>query len=178
MKQLALLLITAFFGVAYLSSCNDTTYAQELKQEQTLIKDYIKRNQIRVINYLPADNAWGVNDYYLSPSGLYFHLHRAGVGEEGDTLELSNRVTPRYKQFFLTENSDTINNWSTVDNPYPPSFVYGNANQSSQAFQEAVSYMKKNDAVAIIIVHSKINTQEFWKPATPSAYYLKMKFQK
>jgi hypothetical protein len=38
--------------------------------------------------------------------------------------------------------------------------------------------MKHNDTEAIIIVHSKINFKEFWTPATPVAYIIKIKFQK
>lgn len=176
MKQFVFLLSIAVLSTVFFSSCNDTTYAQELKQEQTLIKEYIKRNNIRVIKSIPADNAWGANDYYLSSTGLYYRLTKPGVGT--DTLELTNVVIPRYKQFLLTENPDTISNWSTIDEPYPTSFIYGNSTQSSAAFQEAASYMKRNESEANIIVHSKINTQEFWKPATPVAYIIKVKIKK
>lgn len=176
MKQFLILISIAVLIAVTISSCSDTTYAQELKQEQTLIKDYIKRNNIHVISKLPADNAWGENDYYLSSTGLYFHLSNPGVGT--DTLELMNTVIPLYFQISLTENPDTTSNWSTVDNPYPPSFIYGNSSESSSAFQEAASYMKKNESEARLIVPSKINFETFWKPATPTSYILRIKIQK
>lgn len=177
MKQFVLLISIAALSIFTMSSCSDTTYAQELKQEQTLIKEYIKRNNIRVISSLPAKGAtWGVNDYYLSSTGLYFHLSNAGTGT--DTLELNNTVIPLYLQISLNEHPDTISNWSTVDKPYPDSFIFGNTSETSSAFQEAASYMKYNDSESRIIVPSKINFQTFWKPATPTSYVLKIKIKK
>lgn len=178
MKRISYLIIIAFVSSLILSSCNDTTYAKELKLEQLLISDYIERNNINVLTTFPADNVvWGDKDYVKTTSGLYFHLSNRGSGV--DSLELANIVVPRYREYTLTEVSDTISNWSTIDNDgYTYDFVYGDYTQMCTAFHEAASYMKRNNSEAKIIVHSKIGFKTNWDPATPMGYDLKIKIKK
>jgi len=150
-----------------------------LKTEQSLIKNYIKRENIKVLSKMPT--TWGPNDYVLTESGLYFHLDSVGEKITGDTLEAGNTVIPRYIQYTLGEPADTIRKWTTIDFPYPTTFVYGDnsdLNISCTAFQEAVSYMKRSESYAKIIVHSKIGFKENWTPATPIAYELKIRIRK
>lgn len=177
MKRLFYYISFAFLAIVSISSCNDTTYAKELKLEKILMDDFIKRHGINVIDVLPADSTiWNVNDYYLTEDGLYFHLVKPGVGT--DTLVISNTVVPRFKQYTLNVVSDTINNWTTIDFPYPTDFVYGDLTQSCTAFHEAAAFMKRNESEAKIIVPSKIGFKDNWTPATPMGYDLKIKIQK
>jgi len=177
MKRISNLIILAFFSTLLFTSCNDTTYAKELKVEQTLIEDFIKRSNINVLSSFPTDNVWKENDYVLTSSGLYFHL--SNYGEGTDTLELSNKIVPRYIEYSLTEVSDTISHISTLDDGgYTMDFTYGDYTAMCTAFHEAASYMKRNNSEAKIIVHSKIGFQENWSPATPMGYDLKIKIQK
>ncbi len=169
-----------FFALAItLSSCNDITYATELKNEKILIQEFIKRNKINVITELPADSTiWNENDYYYNEDdGLYFHLINPGVGAEVETNDV---VVIRFKQYTLAPplEADTVNNWTTIDSQLPTTFVYGNDTEISTAFQEAASYMKRNDSEAKIIVPSKINFETFWDPATPMGYDIKIRIQK
>ncbi len=176
MKKLIYYISFAFVAFIFFSSCNDTTYAKELKLEKMLIDDFIKLHNIKVLKSLPATSEWNDNDYYLTPDGLYFHLVDSGIGK--DILEISDVIVPRYKQYTLNVVSDTINNWTTNDFPYSDDFVFGDYNQSCTAFHEAVSFMKRNESVAKIIVPSKIGFKEYWKPATPMGYELKIKIKK
>lgn len=182
MKQISYLIILAFATSVIFSSCNDTSYAKELKQEKLLIAEYIKRNNIKVLSEFPKDKKWSENDqefYVLTKSGLYFHLVDSGDVASNDTVEANNTVIPRYKEYNLYENADTLtSNWSTIDYPHPDSFKFGDLTQSCQAFHEAVSYMKKNNSRAKIIVKSKIGFSKYWTPATPLAYDIKIKFLK
>lgn len=178
MKRIYYVIALTLIGILSFTSCsNRTTYADELKAEKNLIKDYIKRNDIRVLSSFPKDDAsWGANDYVLTSTGLYFHLENQG---DTVTLQTGNLVIPRYIQHTLGIPSDTIRNWSTIDSPIPDkNFIYGDASQSCAAFQEAAGYMKHNESVAKIIVHSKIGFRENWTPATPIAYLIKIKIQK
>lgn len=175
MKQISFLIVLSFFSALIFTSCDDTTFAKELKIEKKIIEDYVKRNNINVITSAPADNAWGANDFILTESGLYFHLSKAGAG---DDVETSNKIVPRYIQYTLVEPSDTLKKWTTTDFLYPEEFIYGNTTQSCPAFHEAVSYMKKNGSEAKIIVPSKIGFQANWTPATPMGYLLKIQIQK
>jgi len=176
-KNYYLLVLTLLTSVVITSCSNNTTYADELKTEQSLIKNYIKREHINVMSKMPI--TWGPNDYVLTESGLYFHLD--SIGDTSVTVEAGNTVIPRYIQYTLGEPADTIRKWTTIEFPYPTTFVYGDnsdLNISCTAFQEAVSYMKYNDSRAKIIVHSKIGFKENWTPATPIAYELKIRIRK
>ena len=180
MKRISYLIIIAFCSTVILSSCNDTTYAKELQNEQTLIADFIKRNNINVLSSFPTDKAYWTThpkDYVLTTSGLYFHLTDPRSGT--DTVELKNTVVPRYIQYTLNEVSDSTSHWTTLDDGGGTNdFVYGDNTVMCTAFHEAVSYMKYNYSEAEIIVYSKIGFKDNWNPATPMGYKLKIKFKK
>jgi len=108
---------------------------------------------------------------------LYFHLSNPGEGS--DSLEINNKVIPRYIEYTLTEVADTVSHYSILDdNGYTLDFNYGDLNQMCTAFHEAAKYMKRNNSEAKIIVHSKIGFKDKWSPATPMGYDLTIKIQK
>jgi hypothetical protein len=175
MKRILFLVSLTLIALYSFTSCNDTTYAQELKAEQQLISDFIDRNNIEVLSDFPTDSVFGENQYVKTSTGLYFHLSKKGTGDA--ILAESNTVVPRYKEYKLTLGADTISKWTTVDYPYPTDFIYGNGS-SCAAFQEAASYMKRNDSEAKIIVPSKIGFEANWTPATPVGYIVKIRIKK
>ncbi|MFT3753656.1 MAG: DUF4827 family protein [Paludibacter sp.] len=179
MKQIFYLIIFAFTTSLFFSSCGDTSYANELKQEKLLIAEYIKRNNINVLSDFPSNKKWGENDYVLTKSGLYFHLVDSGDIAPGDTIVANDVVVPRYKEYNLYAEADTLTrNWSTVDYPDPGSFKYLDLSESCPAFHEAASYMIRNNSRAKLIVKSKIGFERYWTPATPLAYEIKIKVLK
>ncbi len=179
MKRISYFFFLVFIISLCSTSCSNTkTYAQQLDDEQALIKAYIKRNNINVLTSLPANKDWHDNDYYKSGSGIYFHLVDSGSTMDTTTIRLKNTVVPRYKQYALALNSDTISNWNTIDFPYPADFVYGDLSQSCKAFQEAATYMKRNDSQAKIIVPSSIGFTADQNSVTPYGYTLKIKILK
>jgi len=191
MKRISYLFFLIFMTSIIASSCSSTqTYAQLLNDEKSLIDGYIKRNNILVVSTFPVDTPWvtkgkdawvknGRDVYVLTSSGLYFHKIDPGVSiTTGDTLMLKNTIVPRFVQFSLGIPSDTVSNWSTVDNPYPSIFVFGDLTQSSKGFQEAVSYMKRNYSEAKIIVPSKIGFNADMMSVTPLGFDLKIQILK
>jgi len=179
MKRISYLLLLVFLTSIIASSCTSgKTFAQQLDDEKALITAYIKRNNINVLSSFPADKKWGPNDYVKTGSGLYFHLVDSGNTSIPDTLQLKNTVVDRYKKYTLNIASDTISNWNTIDFPIPDEFVYGDLTQSFKGFQEAVTYMKRNDSEAKIIVPSIIGIQADMMSVTPYGYYLKIKILK
>ena len=180
MKKISLFLFLGFILSLVSTSCSNTkTFAQQLDDEQALINAYIKRNNINVVTTMPTNNIWakdGKDIYYKSTSGLYFHLVDSGSRVDTATLQLKGTVIPRYKQYYLTLTPDTISNWSTIDYPYPPEFVYGDMTQSSKAFQEAVWYMRKNGSQAKLIVPFLLGSDV--NSSTPYAYILKIQVLK
>jgi len=177
MKRISFFFVLVFIFSLISSSCSNTvTYAQELDAEQALIKAYIKRDSINVLSAFPKGK-WGRKDYVKTASGLYFHLVDSGnTAVKGDTIMLSNTVVPRFKQYALALNSDTIFNWTTIDYSFSADFVYGNSSESCKAFQEAASYLKRNDAQAKLIVPSSLGFSTDQNTVTPYGYTFKMKF--
>lgn len=186
MKRISYLFFLIFLASIFASSCSNTkTYAELLKDEQSLIEGFIKRNNITVVTTFPTDTPWvkdGKDVYALLPSGLYFHMINPGDSSKSktykDTLELKNVVVTRYVQYTLAAVADTVSNWSTIDFPYPPSFVYGDFSQSCKAFQEAAYYMKRNNSEAKIIVPSRIGFQTEMMSVTPLGFDLLIKIKK
>jgi hypothetical protein len=180
MKRISFLFLVVFIISIVISSCSDNvTYAEQLKTEKATISAYIKRENIHVISKVPTNKVWGEHDYLLTTDGLYFHLVDSGDVASGDTLELSDIVVPRYKEYKLTEASDTLSNWNTIDYPYPASFKYGDLTQSCSGFHEAAKLMKRNYSRAKIIIPSKIGFYSSdLTSATPYGYEIKIKIQK
>ena len=177
MKKISYLLLLCI-ALSFISSCSNTkTYAEQLNDEKILIADYIKRNNIKVLSEFPTDSVFANNEYVLTKSGLYFRFENRGNLAD-PVIQLKDIVVPRYKQFTLDLASDTISNWSTIDFPYPSKFVYGDQSQSCLGFQEAVSYMKRNDTEAKLIVPSKLGFTENLTSVTPLGYDLKIKIEK
>lgn len=182
MKRISHLFFLVFLMSLLASSCsNTTTYAELLDNEKAAIKAYIKRNNIEVVSTFPTDTPWvknGKSVYVLTSSGLYFHMVNPGNTTDKDTIVLKNTIVPRFIQYTLGNVTDTIRNWSTIDYPYPSDFTYGDLTQSCKAFHEAVSYMKRNETQAKLIVPSSIGFSSELNSVTPMAYDLNIKFQK
>lgn len=181
MKRISFLFLITILTSIVISSCSNTvTYAQQLKAEKELIASYISRNNINVIKAFPAKGQkWGDNDYVLTSSGLYFHLVDSGE-VDSVTIAKYDIVIPRYKEYNLEDPSIlTKSNWSTIEYPYPGTFIYGSAATIYTGFQEAVGYMKYNNSEAKVIIPSKIG---FYyadtSAATPYFYDLKIMIRK
>lgn len=163
----------AFFtciAALILSSCNSGTYAEELKAEKALIKDYIKRNNIKVLSKFPEDSvSFADNEYVQTASGLYFRLNQQGTGRN---VERNDRIIARYLEYTLNVHADTANYYDPNVRPEPYIFTFMNSNTACTAFHEAVSYMKKSGAEAELIVPSKIG---FYSSTEVIAYGYKFK---
>lgn len=183
MKIFSKIFIGFLFLSFILSSCNNTTtYAEQLKAEKELIADYIKRNNIKVVTEEPK--VWADSIYWLTESGLYFHLINVGDSArvsdtiEAEVLDTNDLVVPRFYQITLNAKPDTTFNWNTINFPYPTSFNYLDDSQACAAWHEAVSYMKYNNSRARFIVKSKIGFDDASTSVTPYVYDMKIKFQK
>lgn len=163
-----------------LASCkdNNTTYAEELEAEQDLIADFISRQGIKVVNTLPEEYPWPEKVYYKSPAGLYFRLTEQGDVQSGDTVETGDMVVVRYLQYTLAQNADTISNLYTTDFSYPEKFSFEDYTQACVGWHEAVTYMKRHNSEASVIVYSRIGFKRYNRPATPIGYDLKIQIQK
>jgi hypothetical protein len=108
-------------------------------------------------------------------------VNQGDTADKKDVVALKNTIVPRYLQYTLGIPSDTISNLSTIDFPYPTTFVYGDLTNTTGAcagFQEAVSYLKRNYTECKIIVPSKIGFNANMMSVTPMGYDLRIQFLK
>lgn len=188
MKKILILLAAALCLV--LIGCNKNSYSQQRKAENKLIENFISRHNINVLTTEPADDyVWAENDYLLVPGydNFYFHLRQAGDSinvDEGDTIRIEpidaqETVVMRYRKFALTENADTLNYWSTLDQAYPTEFQYLNTSTcEATGWHVAVKYMKYTNAECQIICPSKLGFTTDQNSVTPYCYIMKMKIKR
>jgi hypothetical protein len=175
------------FLITTYSCSNDVTYADQLKAEKELIKDYIKRNNIKVVSEMPTTFPWPDNVYYKSTTGLYFRLTNQGDSIfDGDTIRAQDGdvIVTRYIQYTLDTESDTISSWTTLEYAFPTTFDYLSDpddwadSDACAGWMEVVSYMKYMNAEAKVIVPSKIGFSTYTDDVIPMGYDMKIKIQR
>ena len=151
-----------------------------------MIENYISRHQINVLTEWPGDDyVWAEKDYFLVPEldDLYFHLRYRGDSlliEGEDTMVIEpvaeqETIVMRYKKFALTDNPDTLSNWSTLDQAYPTEFKYLNTSTcEASGWHIAVKYMKYHNAECQIICPSRWGFDADQNSVTPYCYIMKM----
>ena len=186
MKKLFFCVLSA--SALLLSGCTGTTYSDLRKKEDKLIANYISRNNLNILTEEPAgDYVWGEKDYLKVPGydNIYFHLIERGDSVYIDpidssrtdlTIAANDLIVVRFKQFALTENADTINCWTTLDQAYPYEFHYMNSGDcEAVGWHLAVRYMKYPDSQCAIIQPSKLGFSSEQNSVTPYGYIMKIK---
>ena len=170
---LALLLIC-------MSSCSDSNiYSRQLKSEKQLIKEYLEREGINIVQEEPADDVWGEKDYYQIDEYLYYHLVKRG--NTADSIRSGEKVLMRYRKYGLEAGADTISYWNTNDAAEPIEFDYLSSTSSSNtctAWQYAVKQMKYSGSECKIICPSKLGFSADVNSVTPYGYDLKFKIKR
>ena len=177
-------------GLLALTGCEQQSYSTKRKQENKLIQNYLNRMGINVLETMPADDyVWKENDYYrvAGYDDLYFHLVKRGdsirIGNNGDTIHIDKvsggeTIVIRYKEYELTETSDTTSNWTTNDAPFPVEFKYdgyGDRSTSCVGWQVAVGLMKYPESSCKVIVPSKQGFSAAVQDVKPYGYDLYMR---
>ncbi len=185
MKQPKSVLL-ALLALMCLAGCSSNTYSDLRKKEDKLIANYIKRNGITVVSELPADDhVWGEQEYY-QVSGyddLYFHLITRGDSLRADSTKIDpvasgDKVNIRYKKFALTENPDTLSNWTTIDSPSAVEVLYPTGYSSTcVGWIAAIQLMRYSDSECLIICPSKQGFSDDNTSVTPYIYRLRMRIK-
>ncbi|MCQ2343614.1 MAG: DUF4827 family protein [Paludibacteraceae bacterium] len=157
-------LIMAVLCLMMVSCASSTSYSKELEAEENLIKAWIKRNHITILNEFPEDSLFKENEMYHFSEGIYFQMLDTGRGEpmqEGDIIVL------RYKSSTLDENPIEESYMTTEDRNYPNEIIYGSLTNSCKGWNDAFSLMKRDSSMARIIVPSKLGFNDavvipFW----------------
>lgn len=175
MKKIVINFILVCIAVLAVSCDEETiSYADQLKDQEKLIEEFIKREGITVLKKFPLDSVFADNEYVLTESGLYFNLIEKG---SGDTIRHGDEVNIRYKQKTLIENAILEEYWDTQDAPYPTTLRY-NIDTECLGWTEAIGYMKRSDAHCKIIVPSMLGFSTAQNNVTPYFFELKIRFHK
>ncbi len=175
MKKILYILLIVVVSLLVVS-CATNSYAKSLEEEKELVADYIKRNNIKVIDTIPT--VWEENIYVEIDDYLYFHLSNPGDTASNDSIELGMGVNLRYRRYTLDVYADTVSYWTTMEAPNPISFRYGTqSNQTCTGWLKALPYMKYNNAEAKIICPSKMGFSEEQSTVTPYGYDLKIQLK-
>ena len=98
--------------------------------------------------------------------------------EKEDKLSGGETILMRYKEYELTDDSDTTSTWNTNDSPYPSEFKYdgyGDNSTSCVGWQVAIGLMRYSDSECKVIVPSKQGFSAAMQAVKPYGYDLKMK---
>lgn len=178
MKKTTYILIILAFLLTF-SACNKgERYSDLQKKEENIIKEYIDRNNIQVVEEIPE--TWGANTYYKTPSGLYFHL--VAEGDKNVTIKKSALSTVYLWtiEHELDEQKTVLSRkWEPADtfDGNPTKFRYGNpyyATMYGTGLYEAIGLMKNKNSVAKIIVPSFLNTDKYSDILKAVGYELKI----
>lgn len=153
------------------SSCNQNSYSAKRAEEDKLIEDFMRRQNIRVIYDEPESDAWGEKDYLKVPGydDLYFHLDRPG--DESYTVKQGDKILVRYIRYTLDAIADTARYMTTAEQAYPTEFAYGiDYTTAPVGWHVAVQYMKHSGAACKIICPSKQGMDAEKNSVTPYGY--------
>lgn len=161
-----------------LIGCNNNTYSDDLKAEEELIENFIKRQGIQVVTEEPTE--WEENVYWKLPDydNFYFHLVEMGDTTTAE-LEPKDKVNLRYRQYTLDVYADTISCWTTLDTPDPVELQYMvQSNASCSGWQIALQYMKYSGSQCKIICPSKLGFSDQNSYVIPYGYDMKIQIKR
>ncbi|MDR1592503.1 MAG: DUF4827 domain-containing protein [Prevotellaceae bacterium] len=174
MKKLFLLSMPVL--LILLGSCkNEFDYSLQLEEEQQKIDAYIQANGITVINVFPADSVFPEKTYYrANADSIFFRLDSKGTG---DVAVAGDKIAVRYIESTLDEYPMVESYWTTQDLEYPTELTYGSTYRSCVGWQSAFDKMQRTDAVAEIIVPSKLGLAKATTATSVTPYHYKIKFK-
>jgi len=125
MKKFFYIITMFWFALTFVFtvSCNKTITYEEMKaNENKIIRRIIADHNIEVLTEYPQSGIFGENQFVHLSSGIYLNVVDSGNG---------NRAVPNNTEILLRVSgafhySDTVENFSTFPNTYPPmEFRYG-----------------------------------------------------
>lgn len=162
MKKINLFIITGLLLLTA-TACQKQfkSFSTLQDEEDALIENYIKENNLEIVTSMPEEDVWADNLYYKTPSGLYFHMIKKGE-VEGDTIKNGSNVGFRFIEYELDKKQTVrFRNWEVRDFEFPSMMLYGSNSAIADfgaGFYEGIGLMKYRYAEAKIIIPSDLNT--------------------
>ena len=116
MKKLTLFFLALITVCLGFQACDDTkTYAEMLEEEKDGIKDFIKKNNIKVISqseFYAKDSMTDVskNEYVQLASGVYMQIVDKGSENIADTVKNNDLILVRFLEYNILSKDTTLSN--------------------------------------------------------------------
>lgn len=175
MRHYPFIILCLILLAAGLTSCNNNSYSAKRAEEDKLIADFIKRQNIRIIYELPDDSIWGEKDYLKVPGYDDLYLHMVSYGDGTYSVKSGDRILLRYMRYTLNEIADTARYMTTAEQAYPTEFRYLIDDSAPQGWHVAVRYMEHSGAACKIICPSKQGMDTEKNTVTPYGYDMQIK---
>jgi len=136
-----------------LSSCSSSlTYANQLADEKTSIKDFITTNHYKVVDTIPSVVPWPDSVYYLTKSGLYVHVLDTGAFVN-KSIQTNTVISVRFNETDMAGEQGYTNMYGTGD---PVELLYNNVSSSATygdclAWHEGLDYVGDGGRIQMIV---------------------------
>lgn len=168
------------FGLLVLmTSCEKAnTYSKLQTEEKALIEDYIKRQNITIVDEVPAD--WGDNIYCTVENYDNIYYHMVNVGDtNSQPVQMYDKIILRYRRYSLDSYADTISYWTTDDSANPVEFrYYDNTAKVPTAWHIIVGLMKYSGSECKFICPSKLGDDDANTNVIPYGYDMKIQIKR
>jgi len=157
-----------------ISSCSSSlTYANQLDEEKTSIKDFIATNQYKVVDTIPSVVPWPDGVYYLTESGLYVHVLDTGKFVN-KSIQTNTVISVRFVETDMAGELGYTNMYGTGD---PVELLYNNVSSSVTygdclAWHEGLDYVGDGGRIQMIVPASL-----GWSMYTSSAALTAMSYE-
>lgn len=116
MKKLTLVFLAFLAACMAFQACDNTkTYAEQLEDEKKAIKEFISKNNIKVISqteFHDQDSVTDVskNEYVQLSSGVYMQIIDKGSTNVADTVKNNDIVLVRFSEYSIIDEDTTLSN--------------------------------------------------------------------
>ena len=145
-------LFAVVLAIAFSSCSNSLTYANQLADEKTAIKDYIATNNYHVVDTIPSVAPWPAGVYYLTKSGLYVHVDSIGASVKRP-IQTNTVVSVRFIETNMNGEQGYTNMYGTGD---PVELLYNNVSSVATygdclAWHEGLDYVGDGGRIQMIV---------------------------
>jgi len=142
----------ALLAIAFSSCSSSLTYANQLADEKTSIKDFIATNHYKVVDTIPSVVPWPDSVYYLTKSGMYVHVLDTGAFVN-KSIQTNTVISVRFNETDMAGEQGYTNMYGTGD---PVELLYNNVSSSATygdclAWHEGLDYVGDGGRIQMIV---------------------------
>ncbi len=168
--------LLALLAIAISSCDSNLTYANQLDAEKTSIKDFISRNNYKVVDTIPSIVPWPTGVYYLTKSGLYVHVIDTGAFVN-KAIQTNTVISVRFLENDMAGELGYTNMYGAAD---PVELLYNNVSTSAtygdcKAWHEGLTYVGDGGNIQMIVPAS-LGWSMYTSSAALTAKFYELKY--